>query len=308
MSSPVSSTATRRCPSCGEPGSGRFCAACGASLGGAAACAGCATPLDAGAKFCHRCGLAAGAAPTPLPGAAAGAPAPRSDRAATVLPWAVAFVALLALAANAAGHNFNRAKGSSIDGSANALPQAALGEVPPGGMAAAGPDAGAAPFAGGGAGGAGGAAGAGRPPNLSNMTPAQIADRLFDRVMLMSSQGKADSATFFASMALQNYANMGPLDLDLRYDMGRVAEVAGRRDVVQAQADSILRENPTHLLGLVLATKGAALGNDAKGLTGFQQRLLAAIRAGERDRPIDEYKRHSADIDAAVAAASKSAR
>lgn len=284
MSSPVTTpVAGTRCPSCGEPGSGRFCAACGASLGGTT-CANCATALTPGARFCHRCGLAAGATSAPA--------AARPDRVASVAPWAVAFVALLALAAMAAGRNFNAAKGSTIDGSANALPQAALGEAAP----AAGP---AAPFSNG---------GGGRPPNLANMSPREIADRLFDRVMLMASQGKADSAAFFATMAIQNYESMGALDLDLRYDMGRVAEVAGRRDVVTAQADTILQQNPTHLLGLVLAAKGAALASDATGLRTYQQRLLAAIRAGERDRPIDEYKRHSADIDAAVADASKSAK
>ncbi|MBV9881294.1 MAG: zinc ribbon domain-containing protein [Gemmatirosa sp.] len=297
MSSPITTTTTRPCPACGEPGAGRFCAACGASLGGAA-CAGCAAPLGPGAKFCHRCGLAAGAAPAAgASPASPAAPAP-TDRAATVLPWAVAFVAMLALAAMAAGRNFNASKGSAIDGSANALPQASLGEVPQGAPAGA-----EAPFAGGGA-AAGGASG-GRPPNLASMSPREIADRLFDRVMLMSSQGKVDSATFFATMALQNYANMGDLDLDLRYDMGRVAEVAGRREVVQAQADTILQRNPTHLLGLVLATKAAAMANDAKSLATFQQRLLAANRSGERQRGLEEYTRHAADIDAAVAAASK---
>src|SRR5438105_766869 len=138
MSSPAPlTTPTRACPACGEPGSGRFCSACGASLGGAT-CANCAAPLSAGAKFCHRCGLAAGA---PAPAGVA-VPTVTTDRTSSVLPWAVAFVALLALAAMAAGRNFNAAKGSTIDGSANALPQASLGEVP-GGAPAAGGAAGA---------------------------------------------------------------------------------------------------------------------------------------------------------------------
>ena len=281
MTSPASTAPALKCPACGEPGSGRFCSACGASLGGAA-CAGCDAPLSPGAKFCHRCGLAAGAA-APAQAAA------RGDRAGALAPWAVAFVALLALAANFAGRNFASAKGSSIDGSANALPQASLGEVPQAGPAAA-------PFAGGGG-------GTGRPPSLANMSPREIADRLFDRVMLMSSQGKADSATFFATMALQNYASMGDLDLDLRYDMGRVAEVAGRADVVTAQADTILERNPTHLLGLVLATKAASMRNDAKALAEYRDRLLAADRSGERQRGLEEYQRHANDIDDAVKAA-----
>lgn len=288
MSSPVTNATDRSCPACGEPGAGRFCSACGASIGGAA-CAQCAAPLSPGAKFCHRCGLAAGA-----PAAAASAPtraAAPADRTQAVLPWAVAFVALLALAAMAAGRNFNAAKGSSIDGSANALPQAALGEVP-----------GATPL---GAPGAAGGPGGGRAPNLANMSPREIADRLFNRVMTLAEQGKPDSAAFFATMALQNYASMGDLDLDLRYDMGRVAEVAGAREIARAQADTILQRNPTHLLGLVLATKAAAMRNDAAALADFRQRLLAAERSGERQRGLEEYDRHTADIDAALAAARK---
>jgi hypothetical protein len=284
------SSAAKTCPACGEPGSGRFCAACGAQLGGAA-CAGCAAPLSPGARFCHRCGTAAGAAP------AAAVPAPRAAGATTVLPWAVAFVAFLAVAAMAAGRNFNITKGSRLDAPLNALPQAALGEAPAAGAGAAGAAGAAeAPFAGGAAGGAG------RAPDLSQMSPRDIADRLFDRVMRLSSEGKVDSASFFATMALQNYANMGDLDLDLRYDMGRVAEVAGRREVVKAQADTVLGRSPTHLLGLVLAIKAAAMAGNEPALAAAQRRLVAA-EAGERAKNLEEYQRHAADIDAALAQA-----
>lgn len=271
MTSPASpTTAARTCPACGEPGSGRFCSACGASLG-AASCAGCDATLAPGARYCHRCGLAAGA---PAPGSRAARDRP------SIAPWAIAFVALLALAANFAGRNFASARGSTVDGSANALPQASLGEAP-----AESPASG------------------GRPPSLANMSPREIADRLFDRVMLMQSQGKTDSAAFFATMALQNYAGMGDLDLDLRYDMGRIAEVAGRQDIAQAQADTILQRNPTHLLGLVLAAKAAAMRADAKSFEKYRERLLAAERSGERQRGLAEYQRHAADIDAALKAA-----
>ena len=285
MPAPTPTTAPT-CPACGEPGSGRFCAACGAQLGGAA-CAGCAAPLSPGARFCHRCGTPAGAAPTRAPaGAAPSVRAPQSG-AAAVLPWAVAFVAFLAVAAMAAGRNFGVRKGSTLDAPLNALPQAALGET-----GGAGPDAGAPPGA-----PAGGAPG--RAPDLSQMTPRDMADRLFDRVMRLSGEGKVDSAQFFATMALENYGRM-PLDLDLRYDMGRVAEVAGKRDVVKAQADTILAASPTHLLGLVLAIKAAAMAEDETAVAAAQRRLVAAEPA-ERARNLEEYQRHGADIDAAVA-------
>jgi hypothetical protein len=118
------------------------------------------------------------------------------------------------------------------------------------------------------------------------MTPREIADRLFDRVMRLSAgstKAESDSAQFFATMALQQYARMPelgvPLDADLRYDMGRIAEVAGRADVAAAQADTILREQPTHLLGLVLAIKAASLQGDAAKAADARRRLAAAAPA-----------------------------
>jgi hypothetical protein len=278
------------CPACGTAGTGRFCSTCGAPLD-ATACAGCAAPLTPGAKFCHRCGLAAGSAPpaaTAAPRAAAGA--------ASVLPWGVAFVALLAVAAMAAGRNFGAARGGSLDAPLNALPQAALGEVPAG--AAPGGAPGGAPAAGPFAGGAGGASG-GRAPDLSQMSPRDIADRLFDRIMRLSGEGKPDSVSFFADMALQNYAQMPSLDADLRYDMGRVAEVAGREEIARAQADTILKAQPNHLLGLVLASKAALMRGDAAAVASFNKRLAAAAPA-ERAKNLEEYQRHSADIDTAL--------
>lgn len=218
---------------------------------------------------------------------------------AEVAPWAVAFVAFLALAAMAAGRNLGAARGGGLDAPSNALPQASLGEGVAAGPAGAGAPGGVpeAPFANAGGGGTG------RPPDLSKMTPRDIADRLFDRVMRLSGEGKVDSAQFFATMALQNYARMPQagvtMDADLRYDMGRIAEVAGRGDVAAAQADTILRANPTHLLGLVLAIKGAALQGDRARLTDAQRRLVAAAPS-ERAKNVEEYQRHGNDIDAAL--------
>src|SRR5205085_8493239 len=42
----------------------------------------------------------------------------------------------------------------------------------------------------------------GRAPDISQMSPQEQADRLFDRVMRYTSEGKNDSAAFFAPMAM----------------------------------------------------------------------------------------------------------
>lgn len=138
-----------------------------------------------------------------------------------------------------------------------------------------------------------------RAPDISAMTPRERADRLYDRVMRLVEEGKADSAMFFSTMAVGAYESLGPLDNDLRYDYGRMAEVAGELDLANAQADSILMNSPDHLLGLVLAARVA----ERRGDDPEQRRLLArlaAVRAAELARGLDEYARHRADIDAAL--------
>jgi hypothetical protein len=148
----------------------------------------------------------------------------------------------------------------------------------------------------------GGGGGAVRAPDISSLSPRERADRLFDRMMRLESEGKKDSIAFFAPMALSAYQALGPLDIDLRYDMGRVAEVSGNASVASAQADTILRENPTHLLGLVLAERAAALRGDTKAQQAFAQRLVAA-EPEESRKGLEEYVRHRGDIDDALARA-----
>lgn len=52
---------TTNCPHCGAPTAGKFCSECGGPLA-PNSCARCQAELSPGAKFCHRCGLPAGAA------------------------------------------------------------------------------------------------------------------------------------------------------------------------------------------------------------------------------------------------------
>jgi hypothetical protein len=103
-------------------------------------------------------------------------------------------------------------------------------------------------------------------------------------------------------MALSVYQSLGPLDSDLRYDFGRVAEVAGIADIATAQADSILASDSTHLLGLVLAVRASQLRRDNAAAGGYRKRLLAAEPA-ESAKRLPEYQRHQSDILEALAEA-----
>ena len=138
--------------------------------------------------------------------------------------------------------------------------------------------------------------------DISSMTPQERASRLFDRIMRLSEEGKRDSVELFASMAIPVYESLGPLDLDGRYDLGRIAQVSGQLELAQAQADSILAQAPNHLLGLVLASAVAQSRDDLRARAALDRRLLDA-EASELAKGLEEYARHKSDIDVALAAA-----
>jgi hypothetical protein len=257
--------------------SATFCAACGASL-------------SAGARFCHRCGQSVGdAVVAPLAGQPAGTAARPQPQ---TLPWAVAAIALLALVALVAGKNFNF-----------------QGSKPPEAPAAAGPGAGgpgaggvpAGPFAGAPT-GPNGEERAVRAPDIASMSPQERANRLYNRLVLLSEQGKTDSVQFFAPMALMAFNSlpqMGPIE---RFELGRIGEMAGSAQLAGAQADTLLTGNTNHLLGLALAATAARMRNDATAARSFEQRLLAVEKA-ERAKKLPEYEIARVDIDSALARA-----
>ena len=142
-----------------------------------------------------------------------------------------------------------------------------------------------------------------RAPSLASMTPREITNRLFERVMTLHEAGLRDSARYIArTMAIPAFELHDTLDADLRYDLGRIAEVSGETTIARAQSDSILREQPTHLLGLVLAVNLARAAGDSASLRALNRRLLAA-RESELALNRAEYALHKFDIDAALAAA-----
>jgi hypothetical protein len=212
---------------------------------------------------------------------------------ANTLPWAVAAIAFLTLFAMLASKGFNSRRGSSVDAPMNALPNPTVD--------AGAPDASAAPFAG----GAAGAPGSGvRAPDISQLSPTDIASRLFDRVMRLNDQGKADSVAFFAPMAVQAYQMVEqeqghPLDADQRFDVGRIGEVAGALQIAKAQADTILQQHPDHLLGLLLAAQAAKLSGNTTALNEYKA-TFARVKTRELAKKLPEYARHKADIDAGI--------
>lgn len=229
----------------------------------------------AGARYCTACGteLPAGARFCHRCGAAvdgtrvpAVSAAPDTAGLSKALPWSVLALALVALIALVYARNDLRPVS---------------------------PDTGSAPL--------------GSPigrvaPDISGMSPQERADRLFNRVMSLVSEGKADSAAFFIPMALGAFDALAPHNAHQRYDIGVIGLVSGRPDLAAAQADTILAQRPTHLLGLALAIRAADARRDSSARAGFSRRLLAAEQS-EMATGLPEYGDHNSDIIEAVRAA-----
>jgi hypothetical protein len=144
----------------------------------------------------------------------------------------------------------------------------------------------------------------GNPPpaavDISQMTPQERAERLYDRIMSLAERGRGDSVRFFAPMAIQAYTMLGALNADQRYDLGRIAIVAGEEPLARAQADTILQRQPTHLLGLLLASDAARLRREPRAEREYVRRFVAAAPT-ERAKQLDEYVQHVNEIDARLA-------
>jgi hypothetical protein len=126
------------------------------------------------------------------------------------------------------------------------------GSAPP---AAAG--AAEAPFA---------AGGGGAAPDITNMTPRERFDRLFDRIMRAAESGDENTVTTFAPMAIQAYGMLDTVDADARYHLALIELHTGDVDGARAQGDSILKQQPGHLFGYVIKGTIARFQKDNEAL------------------------------------------
>ena len=131
-----------------------------------------------------------------------------------------------------------------------------------------------------------------RPPDISQMTPEERANRLFNRVMILAEAGKTDSVRFFLPMALGAYGQLPQLDADARYHIGLLQLAGGDVEAALAQADTLQRSIPTHLFIYVLR----AHAYQQRGNTQLERRAYADFLRNEpaetaRNRP--EYNDHS---------------
>ncbi len=256
---------TVTCPSCGAQTSGKFCSECGAPLG-ERKCPHCGATVSPKAKFCPECGTSftgkqaahpAGQSAAPAaPGSAARGPGGVAEK----FPWIIAGLAVVALLATIIV--VVTKKPSQPTGTENS--------------AVSNPDQ--------------------ATTDLSQMSPREAADRLYERVARAAAAGDSGQITFFGPMTLQAYGNVTPLDPDARLHIGLVDLYLNNPPAALAQADTIAKNSPTHLFASVLRVEAAKQRGDAAAERRANQAFLRNYDT-EIAKNLTEYQEHKLLLD-----------
>jgi Double zinc ribbon len=249
-----------KCPSCGQEAAGKFCSNCGAALAGAS-CPSCSAPLSAGARFCHVCGTALGAPRRP---AAHGAG--MAGGQAALVPWIVTGIAVAVLVVVLVARFGGAGAPAPAQASAAGAPGAGQN-----GMVAT--------------------------TDISQMSPQEQADRLFDRVMTAHEAGDSQQVAFFGPMALQATAMLGPLNDDEHFHVGLLNAALGNYAATTAEADTIAKSDPRHLFVPLLRWEVASHDKDSAAMRrAYRQFLDNYDKEMASGRP--EYAMHKTRLEA----------
>ncbi len=258
------------CPECDRPATGNFCQHCGASLGGRF-CNQCGSKVSPGAKFCNQCGAGVAAGAGRGGGRGVVRSAAHRDAAASVfggqnVAWWVAGAAMFALIVFV-GVSMVRPGPGPAPGTTTTT-----GGAP-------------APTAGGGV-----------APDISDMTPIEAADRLFNRVMQAVSAGDSAQAQAFLPMAIAAYQRARPLSLDGLFHLSMLNRTAGNLEAALSQALEIVEQDPDHLLGRAAAAEAAIELGELDEAEEHYRRIVEVYDA-QAQRNLEEYQMHSTIVE-----------
>lgn len=249
------------CPACGTPATGNFCSACGASLV-ARACAGCQADLSPQARFCHRCGRPAAAAA----GHQARAPLPSRERNAWLVAGVLCVAFLAAIVLRVWHPPAPVAPDMANAGGGSAQQLGSQGPLPPG-----------------------------PAPDISQMTPRERFDRLFNRIMQAAETGDSGQVLRFTPMALGAYAQLDSVDADARYHAAVLRLQVGDVPGALALADTILAGTPGHLFGYLVRGNAADIQGDTAAAHRAGRDFLAHYDTEMRADRV-EYREHAGVI------------
>lgn len=139
-------------------------------------------------------------------------------------------------------------------------------------------------------------------PDISNMSPRERFDRLFNRIMQASERGDATEIERFTPMALGAYQQLDTRDVDARYHAAVIYLQGGGLSQARALADTILQESPGHLFGYIIRGTAARMSGDSaaesRALRDFLQHYQTEMAANRVEylehRPVVEEFRAQA--------------
>jgi hypothetical protein len=133
-------------------------------------------------------------------------------------------------------------------------------------------------------------------PDISQLTPKERFDRLYNRVMQAAQSGDQATMTRFMPMALGAYEMLDSVDADARYHAALLRVHNGDIPGSRALGDSILAAQPGHLLGYVVLGTTARWAKDEAALAKAYREFVAhydtEMKANRR-----EYGEHRTSID-----------
>jgi hypothetical protein len=126
--------------------------------------------------------------------------------------------------------------------------------------------------------------------DISQMSPREAADRLFDRVMRTISAGDTASALGFQPMAVQAFEMVGELDLDGMFHLALLQQLNDPAAAL-ATAKRMLDSEPDHILALGMAGEASTAVGDQAAAQEYFQHLLRVYDV-QFARTLVEYDGH----------------
>jgi hypothetical protein len=133
-------------------------------------------------------------------------------------------------------------------------------------------------------------------PDISQLTPRERFDRLYQRVLGASQSGDEATVTRFTPMALAAYQMLDSVDTDARYHAAVLRVHTGDAEAARLLGDTIVAREPSHLFGYMAKGTSARWRNDTTALRqayrSFLKHYEAEMKAG---RP--EYAEHKFSVE-----------
>jgi hypothetical protein len=136
----------------------------------------------------------------------------------------------------------------------------------------------------------------GAPPDISNLSPAQRFDRLYQRIITAAQSGDQATVTQFMPMAVQAFGMLDTVTVDARYHLAMLELHVGDVNAAQAQADSIRKREPDHLFSYVITAAVARWKKDDRAREAAYREFMKRYDA-EWARQRLEYVEHKSMLD-----------